>query len=66
MVQSLKDQSDPRTSTILWVPDVITDKNGKATFTFLNTGRKANFRIEAEGIAQPGTATRGETHYIVK
>jgi hypothetical protein len=61
-----KNQPDPRTSTILWAPDVLTDAWGKATLTYYNTNRKTIVRIEAEGIALTGAAIRGEANYVVK
>jgi len=53
-------------STIYWNPEVITNKNGKATITFWNNDALTTFRIIAEGVGQNGQLGRTEQTYFAK
>jgi hypothetical protein len=41
-------------STIFWKPDVMTDKDGKASFSFLNGVNKSTYRVIIEGFDSEG------------
>ncbi|MGZ3757674.1 MAG: TonB-dependent receptor plug domain-containing protein, partial [Mucilaginibacter sp.] len=41
-------------STIFWKPDILTDKDGKASFNFLNGVNKSTYRVVIEGIDSDG------------
>ncbi|MBS1527714.1 MAG: hypothetical protein JST19_18860 [Bacteroidetes bacterium] len=47
------DPPDTRT-TIYWSPNIITDKNGKASFEYYNADTKGTYRVVVEGIDDQG------------
>ena len=53
-------------STIFWKPDVITDKNGKASFSFFNADSKGTYRLVIEGIDTDGNIGRQVVKYNVE
>ena len=53
-------------NTIYWNPEVITDKDGKATLTFWNNDALTTFRIVAEGVGINGNLGRAEQTYFTK
>ncbi|TSD67050.1 TonB-dependent receptor [Inquilinus sp. KBS0705] len=53
-------------STIYWKPDVITDKDGKASIEFFNADGKGNYRVVIEGIDADGNLGRQVYKYIVQ
>jgi hypothetical protein len=53
-------------STIFWKPDIITDKNGKASFTFFNADSKGTYRLVIEGIDTEGNIGRQVVKYNVE
>jgi TonB-dependent SusC/RagA subfamily outer membrane receptor len=57
--------TDLRT-TIYWNPDIVTDKNGNATFEFFNADTKGNYRIVVEGIDDNGHLGRRVAGYKVE
>jgi len=57
--------SDTRT-TIFWEPELITDKNGKASFEFYNADEPGTYRVVLEGIDADGNLGRQVYHYTVK
>jgi hypothetical protein len=60
-----REVADART-TIYWNPDIITDKNGTASFEFYNAGSKGNYRVVVEGIDNDGNIGRKVYHYSVE
>ena len=60
-----KEQLNDTRSTIYWNPNVITDKDGKATLEYLNGG-KGIYRIVVEGIDDDGNLGRQVYTYTVK
>jgi len=58
-------ESDFRT-TIYWKPELLTDKSGKASFTFYNAGRAGIYRVVVEGIDDNGNIGRQVYRYTVK
>lgn len=57
--------ADMRT-TIYWNPNIITDKDGSASFDFFNAGSKATYRVVIEGIDGDGNLGRQVYHYKVE
>jgi len=65
---------DPKTNipvanlrtTIYWNPNVITDKEGNASFDFFNAGSKATYRVVIEGIDGDGNLGRHVYRYKVE
>ncbi|HVW94627.1 MAG TPA: hypothetical protein VHA56_01495 [Mucilaginibacter sp.] len=53
-------------STIYWNPNVITDKDGKASFSYFNADGKGTYRVVVEGIDADGNIGRQVYHYRVK
>ncbi|HZY82142.1 MAG TPA: TonB-dependent receptor plug domain-containing protein [Cyclobacteriaceae bacterium] len=64
VVSKTEDESrrDFRT-TVFWKQHIVTDKNGKASISFLNNDNTSVFRITAEGVASNGLIGRKETTY---
>jgi len=57
--------ADLRTS-VYWNPNIITDKDGKASFEFFNAGSKATYRVVIEGIDGDGNLGRQVYRYKVE
>ncbi len=57
--------ADLRT-TIYWNPNLITDKDGKANFSFFNADSKGTYRVVIEGIDSDGNLGRQVYHYKVE
>ena len=57
--------ADLRT-TIYWKPDVITDKDGNASFEYYNADGKGNYRVVIEGIDDKGNLGRQVYRYKVE
>jgi hypothetical protein len=57
--------ADLRT-TIYWKPEVVTDKDGKATFEYYNADGKGNYRVVIEGIDDKGNLGRQVYRYKVE
>ncbi|MBD1391764.1 MG2 domain-containing protein [Mucilaginibacter glaciei] len=53
-------------STIFWKPDVLTDKNGDATFNFYNSPAAGTYRVVVEGIDAKGNIGRQVFKYQVQ
>lgn len=53
-------------STIYWAPNLVTDKDGKATLEFFNAGSKGAYRVVVEGIDSDGHIGRHVYHYKVE
>jgi len=53
-------------STIYWKPNIVTDKDGNATFSFFNADAKATYRILIEGIDVDGNLGRQVYTYKVE
>jgi TonB-dependent SusC/RagA subfamily outer membrane receptor len=53
-------------STIYWKPELVTDKNGNASFNYYNGDGSGNYRIIIEGIDEMGNLGRREYLYMVK
>lgn len=53
-------------STIYWNPDIVTDKDGGASFDFYNADGKGNYRIVVEGIDENGNVGRNVYTYKVE
>jgi TonB-dependent SusC/RagA subfamily outer membrane receptor len=60
-----KEMADQRT-TIYWAPNVITDKNGKASISFFNADARGNYRVITEGLDGQGKLGRQVDRYVVK
>ncbi|MBS1530310.1 MAG: TonB-dependent receptor plug domain-containing protein [Bacteroidetes bacterium] len=52
--------------TIYWNPNIITDKDGKASFEFYNADTKGTYRVIVEGIDGNGRIGRVVYHYTVQ
>ncbi|QEC79392.1 carboxypeptidase regulatory-like domain-containing protein [Mucilaginibacter ginsenosidivorax] len=52
--------------TIYWNPDVVTDKDGSASFDFYNADGKGNYRVIIEGIDDNGNVGRSVYTYKVE
>jgi hypothetical protein len=53
-------------STIYWEPNIITDKDGKATFEYFNADTKGTYRVVVEGIDDYGDLGRQVYRYKVE
>jgi len=53
-------------STIYWNPNIITDKDGKASFSYFNADGKGTYRLVIEGIDADGNLGRGVLRYKVE
>jgi uncharacterized protein YfaS (alpha-2-macroglobulin family) len=53
-------------STIYWQPDIITDKEGKASFEYFNADGKGTYRVVIEGIDADGNLGRQVYRYQVE
>ena len=58
-------KSDLR-STIMWVPELVTDKDGKALFEYYNADGQGTYRVVVEGIDDKGNIGRTVYRYQVK
>jgi hypothetical protein len=62
-----KENEPPDTrSTIYWNPNILTDKDGKATMEFYNNDTKGTYRVVVEGIDDDGKLGRAVYRYEVK
>jgi hypothetical protein len=52
-------------STIYWKPNIITDKEGNASFEFFNADTKGNYRVVVEGIDSEGNLGRQVYRYKI-
>jgi hypothetical protein len=57
--------ADLRT-TIHWVPSIVTDNSGNASFEFFNAGTKGTYRVVVEGINDEGHLGRQVYRYQVQ
>jgi hypothetical protein len=53
-------------STICWKPDLITDNDGKTSFSFFNSDNKGTYRVVIEGIDADGNIGRQVYRYTVQ
>ncbi|MGZ3891522.1 MAG: carboxypeptidase regulatory-like domain-containing protein, partial [Mucilaginibacter sp.] len=53
-------------STIYWNPNILTDKDGKASFEYYNADTKGTYRVVVEGIDDEGKIGRQVFRYEVK
>jgi hypothetical protein len=53
-------------STIYWQPNVVTDKNGNASFSYFNADNKGTYRLVIEGIDADGNLGRQVIKYRVE
>ena len=60
-----EDPFDAR-GTIYWSPNIITDKNGKASLEYYNADTKGTYRVVVEGIDDEGRIGRTVYRYTVK
>ena len=60
------DAIDPRTNTIHWEPNIITNEKGEATISFYNIEQTGKIRLVAEGISSNGTPLAATASYEVK
>ncbi|MCX6236456.1 MAG: TonB-dependent receptor plug domain-containing protein [Bacteroidia bacterium] len=65
MHQSDGEKPDLRT-TIHWEPNILTDKDGNATVSFLNTDTKTIIKVDVEGIGVSGIPLAGKASFDVK
>jgi len=59
------DLADNR-KTIYWLPNLVTDVNGKASFQYFNAGSKGSYRVVIEGIDDSGKLGRQVLRYKVE
>ncbi len=53
-------------STVYWNPNIITDKDGKATFEYFNADTKGTYKVVVEGIDDDGNLGRLVYRYKVE
>jgi hypothetical protein len=53
-------------STIYWQPELTTDKDGNAPFSFYNADGTGNYRVIIEGIDEKGNVGRQAFRYKVQ
>ncbi len=58
-------QTPDNRSTIYWNPNIITDKDGKASFEYYNADTKGTYRVVVEGIDEDGKLGRAVYRYTV-
>jgi len=58
--------SDLRGSTIYWAPNILTDKDGRASFEFFNAATKGTYKVVIEGIDDDGNLGRLVYRYKVE
>ncbi|WP_121809415.1 TonB-dependent receptor plug domain-containing protein [Mucilaginibacter kameinonensis] len=63
--QQTANKPDAR-STIYWNPDMVTDKDGNASFDFFNADGKGTYRLVIEGIDEAGNIGRSVLTYKVQ
>ncbi|MEM6697505.1 MAG: alpha-2-macroglobulin family protein, partial [Bacteroidota bacterium] len=63
--KSTKQRTDFR-KTVYWQPNVITDSNGKANFSFYASDEISTFRTIVEGVSNEGGIGRGEATYYTE
>ncbi|MDN3579967.1 carboxypeptidase regulatory-like domain-containing protein [Mucilaginibacter flavus] len=63
---SVQDTRPDLRSTIYWNPDLVTDKDGSASFDYFNADGKGNYRVVVEGIDENGNIGRGVYDYKVE
>jgi hypothetical protein len=61
-----KDIPDPRTRTIYWNPNILTDVNGQAKISFYNTNKPGVAQAQVEGISSDGIPISGKVKYRIK
>ncbi|HEX3386666.1 MAG TPA: TonB-dependent receptor plug domain-containing protein, partial [Mucilaginibacter sp.] len=59
------EQPDQR-STVYWNPNIVTDKDGKASFEYYNSDGKGTYRLIVEGIDENGKIGRAVYRYKVE
>lgn len=62
----ITDKSIDLRTTVHWNPEIVTDKNGKATVEYYNTDVSGNYRIVVEGISAKGYLCRKVFNYKVE
>jgi len=60
------DQSSDLRTTVYWNPNVVTDKDGKASIEFYNNDTKGTYRVVVEGINDDGRLGRSVYRYKVE
>ncbi|MEM8528196.1 MAG: MG2 domain-containing protein [Bacteroidota bacterium] len=63
--KSIEQRSDFRT-TVHWQPNLITDADGNANFSFYASDEISTFRTIVEGISDEGEVARGEATYYTQ
>jgi hypothetical protein len=58
--------SNNYTGTVLWKPNLTTDKDGNATFDIMNASKPGNYRMVIEGIDSNGNLGRSVYKYKVQ
>jgi hypothetical protein len=53
-------------STVYWNPNILTDKDGKASFKYFNNDSKGTYRVVVEGIDDDGKLGRAVYRYEVE
>ncbi|HEY2583956.1 MAG TPA: TonB-dependent receptor [Mucilaginibacter sp.] len=53
-------------TTIYWKPNIVTDKDGKASFEYFNADTKGSYRVVVEGIDSEGNLGRQVYRYKVE
>jgi hypothetical protein len=61
-----KDISDPRTETVFWKPDIVTDSSGKANISYYNKLNTAEIHVQVEGLTKDGVPLVGIANYRIK
>lgn len=56
----------PKSNTLFWGPDLMTDNSGNATFSFYNNGKTQEVLISVDGLAADGTCGSSTIQYSVK
>jgi len=65
VAEPVANKPDLRT-TIFWNPELVTDKDGNATFDLYNSDGTGTYRVVVEGIDENGNIGRRVYHYSVK
>ena len=64
--QQAKENGNDTSATVYWNPELVTDKNGNASFSFYTPNIAGNYRIEIEGIDKKGNSGRQVYYFKVE
>ena len=61
-----ENSSKPKSNTLFWGPDIMTDSSGKATFSFTNNEKTQEVLISVDGLSAGGACGSSTLQYSLK